>query len=146
MRICSCRSESFKGHFQPDLRKARVSAFSCRWRRDYFTVALSLSAMKYQIVIQWPASSNADYDRLVELEYALIDALSEGSEVDGHDAGSGEMNIFVHTESVQAAFAEIKKLLAERAALNSARVAYREIGKNEYTVLWPEHLERFSLA
>jgi YD repeat-containing protein len=68
------------------------------------------------------------------------------SEVDGHDAGSGEMNIFVHTDNVQDAFAEIKGLLAARAALNSARVAYREIGKNEYTILWPEHLERFSIA
>jgi len=102
--------------------------------------------MKYQIVIQWPAFSIADYDRMIEVESALIDGLSEGSEVDGHDAGSGEMNIFVHTNNVQDAFVEIKGLLAARAALNSARVAYREMGKNEYTVLWPEHLERFSIA
>jgi len=94
-------------------------------------VALSIPAMKYQIVIQWPASSIADYDRMIEVESALIDSLSEGSEVDGHDAGSGEMNTFVYTDNVQDAFVEIKGLLAARAALNSARVAYREIGKNE---------------
>lgn len=102
--------------------------------------------MKYQIVIQWPASSIADYDRMIEIESVLIDGISEDSEVDGHDAGSGEVNIFVHTDSVQGAFAEIKGLLAARAVLSSARIAYREIGKNEYTVLWPEGLERFSVA
>lgn len=110
------------------------------------TVALSIPLMKYQIVIQWPASSIADYDSVIEVDSALIDSLSEGNEVDGHDAGSGEMNIFVRTDNVQDAFVEIKGLLAARAALSSARVAYREVGRNEYTILWPEHLKRLSVA
>lgn len=102
--------------------------------------------MKYQIVIQWTASSIADYDRMVEIESALIDSLSEGSEVDGHDAGSGQMNIFVHTDNVQHAFAEVNGILTAQAALNGARVAYREIGKDEYTVLWPENLQSFTVT
>jgi hypothetical protein len=47
------------------------------------TIDLSVPTMKYQIVLQWPASSIADYDRMIELENALIDGLSESSEVDG---------------------------------------------------------------
>jgi hypothetical protein len=55
-------------------------------------------------------------------------------------------NIELYRPDIQDAFIEIKGLLVACAALNIARVAYREIGKNEYTVLWPEHLERFSMA
>jgi hypothetical protein len=102
--------------------------------------------MEYQIVIQWPASSMADYDRMIEIESMLIDDLSEGGEVDGHDAGSGQANIFVHAHNVQHAFAEIKALLAMQSALSSSRIAYREIGNNEHTILWPQDLETFSLA
>ena len=50
--------------------------------------------MKYQVVIQWPASSIADYDTIIGIESFLIDHLSSASEIDGHDAGSGEMNVF----------------------------------------------------
>lgn len=45
---------------------------------------------------------------MIEIESMLIDSISESSEVDGHDAGSGEMNIFVHTDDVHRAFAERK--------------------------------------
>lgn len=113
------------------------------------TIGLSrirlLATMKYQIVLQWPASSMADYDRMIDLESFLIDTISAGSEIDGHDAGSGEMNIFVRTNDVYFSFAEIKGLLAARSALKDVRIAYREIEKNKYSVLWPEGLNFFSL-
>jgi hypothetical protein len=51
--------------------------------------------MKYMLVLQWPISSIPDYEAIVALETALIDALPDGSQIDGHDAGSGEMNIFI---------------------------------------------------
>jgi len=35
---------------------------------------------------------------MIEIEDALIQGLSEGNEVDGHDAGSGEMNIFIRVD------------------------------------------------
>lgn len=102
--------------------------------------------MRYQIVLQWPASSIAGYDRMIEIESFLIDTISEGSEIDGHDAGSGEVNIFVHTDDVHLSFAEIKGLLATRSVLKDARIAYREIGKDQYSVLWPEDLKNFSVT
>jgi hypothetical protein len=83
---------------------------------------------------------------MIEIESMLIDSISESSEVDGHDAGSGEMNIFVHTDDVHRAFAEIKGLLAAHSALKDARIAYREIGKDKYSALWPDDLEAFSVA
>jgi hypothetical protein len=63
--------------------------------------------MKYQLVLQFFGDSLQDYDALVALEDRLIEALESAHVVDGHDFGSGEMNIFVHTNDPIAAFARI---------------------------------------
>lgn len=102
--------------------------------------------MKYQLVIQWPASSIQDYDAMIAVENALIDVLPESSEVDGHDAGSGEVNIFINTNGPARVFSELKPMLAAADLLSSARVAFRELSKSEYTVLWPEGLETFKVV
>jgi hypothetical protein len=44
--------------------------------------------VKYQLVLQWPASSLDDYDALIAAENKLIESLSKTHEVDGHDMGS----------------------------------------------------------
>jgi len=54
--------------------------------------------MKYQLVLQLPASSIRDYDEMVEIEEAIITDLGNFGKVDGHDVGSGEMNIFIFTD------------------------------------------------
>jgi hypothetical protein len=64
--------------------------------------------VKYQLVMQWPASSIADYAALVAIENVLIADLSSQSVVDGHDAGVGEVNIFLFTDDPQRTFEEIK--------------------------------------
>ena len=79
--------------------------------------------MKYQLVLQWPASSIKDYDAMIEIEDALVEKLSGGNEVDGHDAGSGEMNIFIRTDNPKRAFNEIKGILGSRDFWVDARVA-----------------------
>ena len=53
--------------------------------------------MKYQLVLQFYASSIEDFDQLIEIEEMLESTLGNLHEVDGHDFGSGEMNIFIHT-------------------------------------------------
>jgi hypothetical protein len=60
------------------------------------------SDLKYQLVLQWPGVSTADYDRLLSLEEAIRD---------GHDFGSGEMNIFIHTDNPKSECEKIKSLL-----------------------------------
>jgi hypothetical protein len=102
--------------------------------------------MKYQLVLQWPAASIDDYDSMVEIENLLIDQLAENSEVDGHDLGSGEMNIFILTNTPEQAFIEVKRIFAARGLLAPTRAAYREIGKEEYNVLWPKGSKEFSIA
>jgi hypothetical protein len=102
--------------------------------------------MKYQLVLQWPASSIKDYDAMIEVEDALIEKLSEANDVDGHDAGSGEVNIFIRTDDPKRAFNEVKAILGSRDFLVDARVAYREVAGSEYTILWPKNLSEFEVT
>jgi hypothetical protein len=103
-------------------------------------------SMKYQLVLQWPAASIKEYNTLIEIEDVLTEKLSANSEVDGHDAGSSEMNIFIRTDNPEASFNEIKSTIGSRDFWIDARVAYREVTKNEYFILWPQGLAEFKVT
>jgi len=102
--------------------------------------------MKYQLVLQWPAASIEDYDAMIEIEDTLIEKLSDKSPVDGHDAGSGEMNIFNHTNDPKETFNEVRSILGTRDFWVATRVAYREITGDKYTILWPKGLTAFEIT
>ena len=102
--------------------------------------------MKYLLVLQWPAASIKDYDTLVEIENLLTESLCKDSDVDGHDAGSGEMNIYINTDNPAATFQEIQTTLGSRDFWVDARVAYRDASKSKYTVLWPKDLAEFKVT
>ena len=101
--------------------------------------------MKYQLVLQWPASSLKDYDLLVEIEGVLIENLDERHSIDGHDSGSGQANIFIHTDDPHSAFKEIVAVLGSMDFWIDARVAYRERNKSDYTIIWPKDLREFNV-
>ena len=103
-------------------------------------------AMKYQLVLQLPASCVEDYDKLIELEETLVGHLAKLGDVDGHDAGSGEMNIFILTDSPKAAFERMRQLPAMKDIMPDLKVAYREIGKEDFIILHPPSLTRFAIA
>jgi hypothetical protein len=75
----------------------------------------------------------------------LVERLSERHDVDGHDMGSGEMNIFIHTEHLTAAFAEVEKALSANSMWDDLRAAYREESGEGYVVLWPRDLGKFDV-
>ena len=83
---------------------------------------------------------------MIEIEDALIEKLPKVHDVDGHDAGSGEVNIFIRTNDPKQAFREVKAVLGSRDFWVDARVAYREVSGSEYTILWPKELTKFSVA
>jgi len=93
--------------------------------------------MNYQLVLQFPANSLADYDEMIALEDELIEVLGESAKVDGHDCGSGEMNIFVHTDEPKRTFERIHPVVDNREIVQNFVAAYREFSAEEYTVLWP---------
>ena len=76
----------------------------------------------------------------------LTEKLSDICDVDGHDAGSGEMSIFIYSDDPKATFAEIKATLGSRDFWVDARVAYREVTKSDYSILWPKGLTEFKVT
>jgi hypothetical protein len=103
-------------------------------------------ANMFQLVLQMPTSSIADYDKMIELEEIIINGLSNLGDVDGHDAGSGEMNIFILTDDPKLAFERIKSLPCTIELLPDVKVAFREIGTDEFTIIHPPNLTHFTIA
>ncbi len=98
--------------------------------------------MKYQLVLQFSGDSEEDFDAVVALEDQLIDELGEDAEVDGHDSGSGQTNIFILTDDPSATFQAAKPLLQKAKRLSSLTAAYRDVEGEDYTVLWPPDSKR----
>ena len=101
--------------------------------------------VKYQLVLQWPATSVRDYDEMIEIEEALEKAIGEFAAVDGHDAGSGEVNIFLLTDDPKRAFFEIKRVFGSKDFMVGLRAAFRECTQDDYEIIWPPDLISFSV-
>jgi hypothetical protein len=97
--------------------------------------------MRYQLVLQFAANTIADYDALIAIEGQLIEALGDNS-VDGHDMGSGEANIFIHTSDPQSTFRQLLPLLEDAPHFSALTAAYRRTDEEHYHVLWPENSSR----
>jgi hypothetical protein len=95
----------------------------------------------HQLVLQFAANSLRDYDDLVALEEQLIAELRD-SNVDGHDMGSGEANIFIITSDAQQTFRQLLPVLQRTGRLSEVTAAYRDTDKERYHVLWPEDSQR----
>ncbi|HTZ73118.1 MAG TPA: hypothetical protein VMB47_04295 [Candidatus Aquilonibacter sp.] len=98
--------------------------------------------MKYQLVLQWPSeTTDADFETLCRTE-RLVRLLPFGNQVDGHDIGSGEANIFILTNDPLGCFEQVKAIL-ESHPIWKGRVAYREESGENYVVVWPKGLRNF---
>jgi hypothetical protein len=97
-----------------------------------------LLAVTYQLVLQFPGDTLSDLDAMVALEDALIEDLVDSADVDGHDFGSGETNIFIFTDNPEATFATAKRRLQREGRLDSVTAAYRPVDGERYTVIWPK--------
>jgi hypothetical protein len=98
------------------------------------------------LVLQWPASSIEEYDTMIEIENLLIKALPNDDRVDGHDAGSGELNIFIEADDPERTYHLIRSALSHRGEWSKIRIAYRNVEGGPYTVLWPRDLHQFGVA
>lgn len=79
------------------------------------------------------------------MEEQLRAALGGYASVDGHDFGSGQMNIFIATERPTEAFGDAANVLRESPRWGDLRAAYREAHGGIYEILWPEGLREFSV-
>ena len=103
--------------------------------------------MDYQLVLQFKGKTILDFDALVTLEQNLQRVVEPIAEVDGHDIGSGEINIFVFTADPVVTFERAKMLLSDASLLDKVGSAYRDLQSDKYTVIWPESsAEVFTIA
>ena len=101
---------------------------------------------EYQLVLQFPCNSMQDFDAVVAAEEELISVVGHSAEVDGHDAGSGEANIFVLTSEPAVIFKLAMPLLQQRGLLTAGfKAAFRSVVGSTYTVLWPEGTSEFNV-
>jgi hypothetical protein len=109
-----------------------------------------LDALKpqYQLVLQFPFESTADFDAVIELEERLIEEFSgSATHVDGHDSGSGEANIFILTPNPNESFALAQVVVKKTFGISAEfRAGFRRIDSDEYAVLWPAGARGFSVA
>lgn len=103
-------------------------------------------AAKYQLVLQFTASSIADFDQLVSLEERLIEQLDGLAIVDGHDFGQSEFNIFIFTEQPPMAFERAHQIVRRQGLRQDMRAAYRKSTGEDYVILWPSTLTEFAVS
>ena len=92
---------------------------------------------RYQLVFRIRRTSLQQPDDIVRLEQALAERLGDTAELDGHDAGKRDIDIFILTADPAAAFRRSKAALEELALLDRVVVAHRLEGGARFTVLWP---------
>jgi hypothetical protein len=88
-----------------------------------------------ELVLQLPGHSLKDYDALIELENRIAARIGTLGQVDGHDMGVGEMNIFIHTDYPKLAFRQITAVIGTKDFMPELKAAFRSIGGDDFTVI-----------
>ena len=100
----------------------------------------------HQLVIQFPLSTTnpngSDFDALISLEETLERFAEDKFEVDGHDAGAGEMNIFIITDDAVKTFALIEGSLPSD---RPWRAGFRDLDADDYIPIAPPDLTTFEV-
>ena len=98
------------------------------------------------LALQFRGDDLPDFDSMINLEGELASCLGTTAQVDGHDMGSGEINIFIITAEPKKTFLLVKPLLERSQGFETLRAAYRGLDSEEYTMLWPaDSAEVFSV-
>lgn len=113
-----------------------------RWAKG----EMNRNAARFQLILQFSATSPQEFDAVVALEEELMRSLPPIAEVDGHDFGVCEFNIFVLTDRPTEAFDVAKVLIQQRQPQQQLRAAYRDMAKEEFVILWPPGLREFTVA
>ena len=92
----------------------------------------------FQLVLQFKPWGSAQFDELVEVEDRLIEALQGVANVDGHDLGSNEANIYILCSDPAETFPNCVPILEEIGLLPILSAAHRPLGGEGYTRIWPQ--------
>lgn len=103
-------------------------------------------AQRFQLVLQFEAEKPNDFDDLVRIEDMLRDVLAQRANVDGHDVGAGQFNIFIFTGAPEETFRRAQALLSTHGRSRKFKAAYREPEAEEFVILWPLDLSVFNIT
>lgn len=103
-------------------------------------------AQRFQLVLQFDAKKPNDLEDLVRIEDMFRDVLGPKANVDGHDVGAGEFNIFIFTSALEETFERAQALLSAHCPLRKFKAAYREPEAEDFVILWPLDLSVFNIA
>jgi hypothetical protein len=101
---------------------------------------------RYQLVIQLREENSRAFEDMLRLENALAAVLGDLVDVDGHDAGSGEINVFTFTDSPIVAFERMTAIPELARLLPRLRVAYRAVDAEDFETLHPPGIYSFEIA
>ena len=91
----------------------------------------------YQLVLQFRGETIPSLDDLIELEDQVVVLLGDSAEVDGHDYGNGEANIFILTSDPHASLGQVLPYLRAQHSSSGMLAAFRAVNGDSYSVLWP---------
>ena len=94
-----------------------------------------------KLIVQLQIDADTDFDGLIDIEEALIRALSTDrtAEVDGHDIGEGKFNVFIHlSRGWEPALPRVVNTLDEFELLSRAIVAKFHGATESYEVVRPD--------
>lgn len=94
-----------------------------------------------QLVLQLPGQTNDDYDRLIALETDVESRLDDSSWLDGHDFGSGTMNLFIYTSDPIRTFESLRPMLHQYNLLEQIKAAFRLRNADTFQWIHPRDAE-----
>ena len=92
----------------------------------------------YQLVLQFKPWGTRRFEELVRLEDQLAELLSGDAEVDGHDLGSNEANIFISCSDPPVLLQRCVEAAESAGLLSIFAAAHRQLDGEDYTRLWPK--------
>jgi hypothetical protein len=90
-----------------------------------------------QLVLQFRPWANRPLADLVALEQTLAGISGLVGEIDGHDIGVGEANIFIFTADPLATMHQCLLPIELAGLTASLGAGYREVGDEHYVRVWP---------
>lgn len=103
--------------------------------------------MKFQLVLQFQTAGDLnDLNHLIGFEDTLSLIVGSTANVDGHDLGSGEVNIFMLTDDPVATFKLVQEIDSSKQLHGKIKAAYRPVDRDDYVILWPPGLKHFKVA
>ena len=99
---------------------------------------MAVSKTVFQLVLQFRPWGSRRFDELVRFENHLVELLKGDAEVDGHDLGSNEANVFLLCFDPPALLRRCVEAAETTGLLPILSAAHRELNSEDYTRVWPE--------